>query len=273
MSLRSCFALSALALLFGAIGYGLFGVEGATGALAIGCIGLAADLRSSSYVLERLGAREITDSNFIWWARDLADRAGVSCPRFFEVYDDRPNAATAGLTQTSCSIILFGDIRRRLTRDELAAVIGHELGHIAARDIQVRALCGFMVWATISSAVALTVLAALARRGGAVFVVGIAVVTGIVALSLRVVLSHGQEYDADRVGAEIAGPRNMISALQKLETAATRRSSVVEKHPRLVVATVVDARSRPWRFSTHPPLHKRIARLQRADRTMQRAAV
>src|SRR5579871_2727860 len=77
MSIRSGLALSTLALLFALFGYGLFGIEGATAALAVGCFGIAFDLWSSRRLPERLGAQEITDTKFIWWTRALADRVGV----------------------------------------------------------------------------------------------------------------------------------------------------------------------------------------------------
>jgi heat shock protein HtpX len=265
MSFRSGLVLSTLALFFALIGFGLFGFEGATVALAIGSIGVAIDLWVSKGLTEHMGAQEITDTKFIWWGRALADRIGVPAPRFYEAASDRPNAATIGVSSTDCSMILFGDIRRRLTRDELAAVIGHELGHIAARDVQARALCGLFVGVTLMLAGSLAVVATLARRSGGVVVLVIAAITGLLALALRMVLSHGQEYAADRAWAELAGPDNMISALQKLHAHANHRVRRISlSRYRLGIACLVGPQSIHWLLSTHPPLHKRIARLQKA---------
>ena len=90
-------------------------------------------------------------------------------------------------------------------------------------------------------------------------IVGLAILSPLTGLVVHTAMSRSNEYRADRFGADLAGdPKHLITALRKLESAASRiRNRTVLKRPVLTPLFVVDPAPGSWinaLFSTHPPL-------------------
>src|SRR5665811_534412 len=88
-------------------------------------------------ILVASGARELTvekDRALLDLVSKLSAAAGVPMPRVFEIDDPHPNALAVGANPKCASIILTKGLRKLLPKDQLTALIGHELAHIRSRD-------------------------------------------------------------------------------------------------------------------------------------------
>jgi heat shock protein HtpX len=155
-----------------------------------------------------------------------------------------------------------------LDRDEVTAVMGHELAHVKHRDILIQTVA-----ATISGAIsALGYVFMFGGRsdedgdGGNPLAGLLVLILGPIAAGLiQAAISRSREYNADTVGAEIAGDRMALAtALEKIH--AVGRRVPMDVNPAfnsLFISEPVNAvgRSMANLFSTHPPMEKRIANL------------
>jgi heat shock protein HtpX len=166
---------------------------------------------------------------------------------------------------------------------ELEAVIGHELTHIANRDVMVITLASF--FASIASFIV--------QMGfwfggifddndnggiGALAVILISAVVYVVSWLLLQALSRYREFAADRGSAVITGrPSALISALMKIEgqIGRTPQRDLRAASSELAAFYIVPPRAKQTvsaLFSTHPPLAQRIAALERLEAQLQSTA-
>jgi heat shock protein HtpX len=205
--------------------------------------------------------------------RTLATRAGLPMPKVYTIPNDQPNAFATGRDPNHAAVAVTEGIMRILNRDELSGVIGHELAHIKNRDILIGTVA-----ATIAGAIAM--LANMAQwamifgggrsddeeGGGQNFLsmLVMIIVAPIAAMLIQMAISRSREYIADEDGARIAGnPRYLSGALRKLHAAAQRIP--LEANPATAHMFIVSPLSGGGivsLFSTHPPMEKRIARLE-----------
>jgi heat shock protein HtpX len=261
--LRTVALLGLIAAAFAAIG-SLFGAAGAAVALAMAVAGaLWSFWHAGPAILVRCGARYVTDENLIEAAQELAAKAGIPAPHIFEIQEAHPNAFALGLDPARASIILTVGLRRRLTYDELRAVMGHEISHIMNRD-------------TLSATMGVTLLSAIARLALLLGLIGLAVrrqgggallfrtiFAPLSGLLLRVATPRSQQYQADREGAALCGnPHDLIRALVKLDVLTQRIASITANdQPALAGLFIVDPlpNLRIGRlFAAHPPIAERI---------------
>jgi heat shock protein HtpX len=205
--------------------------------------------------------------------RTLATRAGLPMPKVYIIPGDQPNAFATGRDPQHAAVAVTEGIVRILNRDELSGVIGHELAHIKNRDILIGTVA-----ATIAGAISM--LASMAQwamifgggrsddeeGGGQNFLsmLVMIIVAPIAAMLIQMAISRSREYIADEDGARIAGnPRYLSGALRKLHAAAQRIP--LEANPATAHMFIVSPLSGGGivsLFSTHPPMEKRIARLE-----------
>jgi heat shock protein HtpX len=106
-----------------------------------------------------------------------------------------------------------------------------------------------------------------ARKSGGGFVIALAIFFPITALILHLAASRSREYTADRYGAELTGgPQAMIAALRLLEPYQAHHNNVALRIPATASLWFVDPLAGTWLsrlLSTHPPIERRIARLER----------
>ncbi len=205
----------------------------------------------------------------------LAANAGIPKPKVAIVPSDVPNAFATGRSPSSAAVAVTNGALNLLSRDELEGVLSHEITHIKNRDTLVMVLAaaiagaiGYMAfWARWS------LLMGGSRRdeggGNLIGLILVAVLVPLAAMIIRLAISRGREYMADRGGAAISGkPGSLADALEKIET-YVRRRPVQGGNPATAHLFIVN----PFRgdalasiFSTHPPTSERVKRLRRLEK-------
>jgi heat shock protein HtpX len=212
--------------------------------------------------------------------QEVADMARLPKPKVYVIQNDSPNAFATGRNPKHSAVAVTTGIRRILDREELKAVLSHEMGHVRNRDILVSTIV-----ATVAGAVMF--LASIARwglffgfggrrnnnGGGAITLVlwlVIIILAPIAALLIRMAISRAREYGADETGAEISGrPMALASALRKLQMGANMRPMQVnESTAHLYIVNPLRSDFVGSLFSTHPPIEDRIARLEKMAQRM-----
>ena len=198
--------------------------------------------------------------------RRLADKAGIGMPEV-AVYEGEPNAFATGAFKNSALVAVSTGLLESMSREEVEAVLGHEITHVGNGD---------MVTLTLIQGVLNTFVFFLSRVVGfivdkAVFrtergigpgyyitVLVSQIVFGILASIIVMWFSRQREFRADAGSARLLGtPRPMIGALTRLggmQPGALPRS--------IAAAGVNGAPGWAALFSSHPPIEQRIAALQ-----------
>ena len=282
-SVRTLMLLAALTALFMGLGYTLGGSGGAMIALAVAAaMNLFTFWNADKIVLRMHGAREVDGSSapeFVSIVQQLAMRGGLPMPKVYLIDQDQPNAFATGRNPENAAVAATTGLLRILDRNEVAAVMAHELAHVRNRDTLVMTMT-----ATIAGAISMLANFGLLFRGGgdrggmnvAAMLLAV-IVAPFAAMIVQLAISRTREYGADRAGAEICGnPRALASALAKLHSAASRiPNPVVERNPAAAALYIVPGLSRRGGdslFSTHPDTGNRIAALEEMARTMAPAA-
>ncbi len=208
---------------------------------------------------------------------NVALAAGLPRPRVYIIDDDSMNAFATGRSPRDASVALTRGIVKRLSRLELEGVIAHEMAHIGNRDIRLDMLLITGVGVTVFAAdvIGRTIMYGGARNdddnknGGAAVLLMVwlafMVFNLIITPLLRMAVSRNREYAADATGAQITrNPRALASALRKITTDA--RVECLDKTASMAAVCIADPRGlREFASSlmaTHPPVEKRIERLE-----------
>lgn len=274
--LKTTMLLAALTALFMALGYTLGGTGGAVVALLVAAgMNLFTFWNADRIVLSMHGAREVSvreAPEFVGIVRDLATRAGLPMPKVYLIDSEHPNAFATGRDPGHAAVAATTGLLSILTRDEVAAVMAHELGHVRNRDTLIMTMV-----ATIAGAISMLANFGMFFRGSDGRGAGVAgllavLVAPFAAMIVQLAISRTREYGADRAGAEISGnPRALASALAKLAAGARRvPSPVAARIPAAAQLYIVPglARAGDSMFSTHPDTANRIAELERMAQEM-----
>ena len=201
-----------------------------------------------------------------------AQNAGIGMPEI-AVYDAPDlNAFATGASKNHALVAVSTGLLNRMSRDEVSAVLGHEITHVANGDMVTLALIQgvlntfVMFLARVLGGVIDNLLQGDRDREGG-FGIGYFLITlllqavlGVLATLIVMWFSRWREFRADAGGARLSGRANMISALQTL-THNHAESSL----PKAVQAFGIWGESGMARlFMSHPPIAERIAALQRA---------
>jgi heat shock protein HtpX len=204
----------------------------------------------------------------------LATEAGIPKPRVAIMQSPVPNAFATGRSPKHAVVACTDSIMRLLTKDELEAVLGHELAHVKNRDILTMTIASFI--AMIASIIMQSFLwgALFNRRGdgaGAWIIAGIvAAIVWFIANLLMMALSRYREFAADRGSAYITkNPRALISALNKIsgrmDVVPVEAKAKVEGANAFFIIPALSGNALLELFSTHPALEKRIANLEKVE--------
>ena len=213
---------------------------------------------------------EHDDAELYGIVREQARLAGLPMPRVYEIYTESPNAFATGRSPKSAAVAVTTGIRRILNREELSAVLAHEMAHVGNRDTLIMAIV-----ATIAGAISmLAMLAQLSALFGGMFggrggrdniisLLVVAIVMPIAAALVRAAVSRTREFQADATGAHNCGnPLALASALQKLERGSQARPMrVAEGVSHLFIVNPLLGGGLGSLFSTHPPTEERVRRL------------
>jgi heat shock protein HtpX len=198
----------------------------------------------------------------------FADKAGIGMPEV-AIYDGAPNAFATGAFKNSALVAVSTGLLQSMTREEVEAVIGHEVAHVANGDMVTMTLIqGVMnTFVVFLSRVIGYAVDAFLRRGSdsngpgiGYFVTTIVmdIVLGFLAAIIVAWFSRQREFRADAGAADLMGRKQpMINALARLG------GLTPGELPKTMQAMGI-AGGLGKLFSTHPPIEERIAALQKA---------
>lgn len=273
---RTAILLAGLTALFVGIGYFVGGRTGMLVAFLFACgTNLWAWWNSDRVVLSMYNAQPIGphDAPRLYrLTQDLVARAGLPMPALYVIHEDQPNAFATGRSPENAAVAVNTGLLDLLTEEEAAAVIAHELAHIKNRDTLI-----MTITATIAGAIGMLAQFGFLFGGrtedgrqnpfGPIGLILMLVVAPIAAMLVQMAISRNREYEADRMGAEIAGnPRWLASALMKLEHYKHGLvNQVAEANPasaHLFIVNPLSGARMDNLFSTHPSTENRIAALE-----------
>jgi heat shock protein HtpX len=212
-----------------------------------------------------------TEQWLVSTVRAQAEQAGIGMPEVGIFESPDPNAFATGASRNAALVAVSTGLLQRMSRQEVEAVLGHEVGHVANGD---------MVTLTLIQGVVNTFVLFLSRVVGtivdkAVFrnengpgmgyfitVIVSQIVFGLAASAIVAWFSRQREFRADEAGARLAGTGSMIGALEAL-----KRSHDPEPLPEKMAAFGINAgvpSGFKKLFMSHPPLDERIAALRNA---------
>ena len=242
--------------------------------LAVG-IGLVQYFFSDKLVLWSTGARILEKDEYPELHRTvekLCKEADLPLPRIAIMQSPVPNAFATGRSPKHAVVACTDSIMRLLTKEELEAVLAHELSHVKNRDILTMTMASFI--AMIASMIMQSfffsaMFGGRNREGGGTIVVWIvSIIVYAVSTLLILALSRYREFAADRGSAYITkNPRALMSALNKIsgrmEVVPVQAKAKVESANAFFIIPALSGRNTIMQlFSTHPPLDKRLANLE-----------
>ena len=274
-----------LALVGYAVGY-LFmrsGLGGMIIALIIGLIyALTMIFQSTEIVMSMNGAREVdeqTAPDLYHVVEDMAMVAQIPMPRVFIIEDSSLNAFATGSNPQNAAVAATSGLLAIMNREELEAVMGHEVSHIRNYDIRISTIA-------VALASAVTLLSSMAGRmmwwGGAgrrrsdndrdgngleiiMLVISLLaiVLAPLAATLVQLAISRQREFLADASSVELTrNPQGMINALRKLDNSEPMHHHVDDASSALYINDPKKGGGLQKLFYTHPPISERIERLK-----------
>jgi heat shock protein HtpX len=210
--------------------------------------------------------------------RDLTQKTGMPMPKVYIIPEDSPNAFATGRNPRHAAVAATQGILRLLNDDELEGVMAHELTHVTHRDTLISTVAATIAGAITYAAHMLQWTAIFGGgrsddddRGSAAGALVLAILAPIAALLIQLAISRSREYAADAGGGRLCEhPLALASALRKL-TQATKVNPMAGGSPATSSLFIVN----PFRggvaglFSTHPPMEKRIEKLEALAREIR----
>ena len=203
----------------------------------------------------------------------LVQRAGLPMPAIYVIENDQPNAFATGRDPEHAAVAATTGLLQRLSHEEVAGVLAHELAHVKNRDTLV-----MTVTATLAGAIGMLANFAFFfggnrdngnNNGGGniVATILIMVLAPLAAMLVQMAISRTREYEADRIGAEICGrPLWLASALERIHVAAEHIPNETAEHnpatAHMFIINPLSGRGMDNLFSTHPDVANRVARLR-----------
>ena len=274
-----------LALLGYAVGY-LFMNSGFMGIILAILIGLVYAVsmifQSTEIVMSMNGAREVDRNEepvLYHVVEDMAMVAQIPMPRVYVIDDAGLNAFATGSNPQNAAVAATSGLLDIMNREELEAVIGHEVSHIRNYDIRISTIA-------VALASAITLLSSMAGRmmwwGGAgrrrsdddrdgngleiiMLVVSLLaiVLAPLAATLVQLAISRQREFLADASSVELTrNPQGMINALRKLDNSKPMSRPVDDASSALYINDPKKGGGFQKLFYTHPPISERIERLK-----------
>ncbi len=205
--------------------------------------------------------------------QELADKAGITMPEVGIFPSADSNAFATGWNRNAALVAVSAGMVQRFSRDEVRAVMAHEIGHVANGDMVTLTLIQGVVntFVMFFARIVGYAVDSFFRRGsqsssstGLGFYLGsmvAEVIFGIAASMIVAWFSRRREFRADQAGAEFASKHGMISALQRLKYESEQTQSTM---PAALTAFGISSDTRSKflaALASHPPLDERIRAL------------
>lgn len=244
--------------------------------LVFGMVGSIVSLLISKWMAKRSMGVQIIDqpqnASEQWLystVKELADKAGIGMPEVGIFHSAAPNAFATGWNRNNALVAVSTGLLQRMNKDEVKAVLGHEIGHVANGDMVTLALIQGVVNAfvmffarIIGNFVDKAVFKNEDGPGIAFYVTTFVseMILGILASTIVAWFSRRREFRADEAGAALTSNAAMASALMRLKETYEEPS---ELSGELVAFGIGGEGKMSKLFASHPPLDERIAALQR----------
>ncbi len=212
---------------------------------------------------------------------EMSIAAGIPMPKVYIVPDDDLNAFATGFSPQKSYVFVTDGLLRELNREELQAVVAHEISHIRFYDIRLMTLITVLMntIALISDFVGRTSRyrqrSSSRRKGGGIegllFLIWLIllIISPIISQILAMAISRKREYLADAGSAELTrNPKALISALEKIRKALQPTKSIKDSVAHLCITdprgSLIEEKTGFLAnlFATHPPMEKRILALK-----------
>jgi len=283
---RTAMLLAGLTALFMGVGYLIGGQGGAMIAFFVAAaMNLISYWNADRLVLSMHGAQEVDATSapeLVAMVRELAGRAGLPMPRVYMMDNPQPNAFATGRNPQHAAVAVTTGLLQRMSREELAGVLAHELAHIRNHDTLI-----MTITATIAGAISMLAQFGMFFGGnrdnnnggtGLLGTLAMVILAPIAAMLVQMAISRTREYAADDMGARIAGrPEWLASALAKLDAAAHAiPNNDAERNPataHLFIVNPLSGQRMDNLFSTHPATENRIAALQQLAGEMNQGGI
>ena len=199
-----------------------------------------------------------------------AQQAGIGMPEVGVFNSPTPNAFATGMNRNNALVAVSTGLLQNMSSDEVEAVLGHEVSHVANGDMVTMGLLQgvlntFVIFFSrvIGTLVDRVVFKNERGYGPGYWIVSIIaeIILGILAAIIASWFSRRREFRADAGGASLAGRQKMIAALQRLQSLQREESGM----PGTMAAFGINGGLKHGLcqlLTTHPPLEKRIAALQ-----------
>ncbi len=188
--------------------------------------------------------------------KQQAEKAGIGMPEVAVFPSADPNAFATGMFRNKALVAVSAGLLQTMNRDQVEAVLGHEITHVANGD---------MVTLTLIQGVLNTFVIFLSRviasqfgRAQLLIYFALQMAFGVLASIVVAWFSRQREFRADAGGARLEGVPAMVSALDRLRALSSQRSGL----PDNLTALGIHGGGLGRLLSTHPPLGERIARLE-----------
>ncbi|MFH1972370.1 MAG: zinc metalloprotease HtpX [archaeon] len=196
--------------------------------------------------------------------KEIAEKAKLPMPKVFIVHSASFNAFATGRNPNNAVVAVTTGIMELLDHNELEGVIAHEISHIKNRDILIATIA-----ATVAGVISFIGMfarfgAIFGRRDNILGLLFMGIVTPIIAVIIQMAISRTREFMADENAAKLLkDSRGLSRALEKLHQGnKTHPLKGNEAGASLFIVNPFSAKGIVNLFSTHPPIDKRIKRLQ-----------
>lgn len=244
---------------------GVFGMGGAFISLAI-----------SKWTAKRMTGAKIIESPaneterwLVETVKRQAEQAGIGMPEVAIYNAPDPNAFATGMNRNNALVAVSTGLMQAMNRDEVEAVLAHEVSHVANGDMITLALIQGVVNTfvivlsrVIGHFVDRVILKNERGHGPGFWITAIAaeLILGILASAIVMWFSRQREYRADAGGAALAGRDKMVAALQRLQASAGQPHLPDQLAAFAISGGIGSGLKRL--FMSHPPLEERIAILK-----------
>jgi heat shock protein HtpX len=271
--MKTTMLMAAITALFMALGGAMGGQQGMLLALGFALLSnFFAYWFSDKMVLRMYNAREVDETSapqFYSMVRELAQRAELPMPRVYLIDEEAPNAFATGRNPQNAAVAATTGILRVLNARELRGVMAHELAHVKHRDILISTVSATMAGAISALANFAMIFGGRDNEGrpsNPIASIALAILAPIAGMLIQMAISRAREFEADRLGAEIADdPQALASALDKIHRYAQGIPlEAAERHPataQMMIMNPLSGGGLRGLFSTHPATEDRVARL------------
>ena len=235
-------------------------------------LNLFAYWNSDKMLLSMYGARQVDAASapeLYHIVERLVANAKLPMPKVFISENPQPNAFATGRNPDHAAVCVTTGLLQKVTKEELAGVIAHELGHVRNRDTLTMTITAVIAGAIGMLANMAFFMGGGERRNNPLGLVGILLVTllaPIAAMLVQAAISRSREFEADKAGAEFTGrPLWLANALAAIDSSARRiENPQADANPATAHLFIVNPLHGgiAGMFASHPPTEERIARLR-----------